>query len=178
MNTQNLKNKLNKKGQSTIEFIMTFPLVVGMTFLFMKLAVNYTDGYYIHYATFMASRAYLTLDTEKTEETAGDNDAFKAATRVFKRYKPDLLITNFDGTLKENNIDSMSFKVFTGVWLEYTRTFAIGFLGGTEKVKLRSESFLGREPIRTEVWKSICTNISRVTMGTCEKHTTLDDNGG
>ncbi len=157
---------------------MTFPIVVGFSFLFVRLAVNYTDGYYIHYATYMASRTYMSLDTEKTEESAGDSDAFKAASRVFRRYKPEILINGFDGELKENNIDSVSVKVFTGVWVEYTRTFAMGFLGGTEKVKLRSESFLGREPIRTEVWKAICTNISRVTQGTCQKHTTLDDNGG
>ena len=96
----------NNKGQSTIEFILTFTAAVGFIFLFLKMALNYTDGYIVHHATFMASRAYLVGDAEQYANAgAGDVKAFDMAKAVFSKNLPSALIPNFNGTLKENNPD-------------------------------------------------------------------------
>ena len=67
----------NEKGQSVIEFLMSFTLVVGLLMFFFKMALGYTNGYMVHYATFMASRAYLTNDVSTT--TDPDGAAFNQA---------------------------------------------------------------------------------------------------
>lgn len=174
----------NNKGQSTIEFILTFTAAVGFIFLFLKLALNYTNGYMVHHATFMASRAYLVRDDRQTIED-GDVQAFKAAKEVFKKNLPDGLISP-DLALEEKNHngpDKVKFLAFVGIWVEFFQTFSLGFVGGKDKMAFRSESFLGREPTRTESTIQVCKAITFVTKGRegidgCAKQATLDDNGG
>ena len=174
----------NNKGQSTIEFILTFTAAVGFIFLFLKMALNYTNGYIVHHATFMASRAYLVGDAEQyANPGAGDDKAFKLAQSVFSKNLPSALIPNFNGSLKENNPDSAKFSVFIGVWVEYSQVFSLGFVGGKDQVTYRSESFLGREPTRAESTAQVCQAIASVTgqdpkSGGCNTQATLDDNGG
>lgn len=172
--------KINSKGQSTIEFILTFTSAVGFIFLFLKMAINYTNGYIVHHATFMASRAYLVSDAERYNDPAdGDAPAFKLAEAVFKKNIPEGLITGFDGVLTENNPNTAGFPVFIGVWAEFNQAFSLGFIGGKDKVAFRSESFLGREPTRAESTSQVCLAIRSITQGQkCELQMTLDDNGG
>jgi hypothetical protein len=83
----------NSKGQSTIEFIFSFTAAVGFVFLFLKMALNYTNGYMVHHATFMASRAYLVSDSESAQTPeARDQKAFDHARTVFNKHLPDGLI--------------------------------------------------------------------------------------
>ena len=169
----------NNKGQSTIEFILTFTAAVGFIFLFLKMALNYTNGYMVHHATFMASRAYLVNDAERYgSASAGDNEAFKIANEVFTKNLPEALIPNFNGVLKENNPSSVAFSAFVGVWVEFTQAFSLGFVGGKDRVTFRSESFLGREPTRAESRIQVCSAIMAVTGESCSVQATLDDNGG
>lgn len=169
----------NNKGQSTIEFILTFTAAIGFIFLFLKMALNYTNGYMVHHATFMASRAYLVGDAERYGDAgAGDAQAFELAKEVFKKNLPEALMPNFDGIVKENNPGVIDSSVFVGIWVEFTQAFSVGFIGGKDKVAFRSESFLGREPTRAESVLQVCRAISLVTQGGCEIEATLDDNGG
>ena len=174
-----IKMKKNNKGQSTIEFILTFTAAVGFIFLFLKMALNYTNGFMVHHATYMASRSYLVSDEERYDNAgAGDAQAFQLAKAVFSKNLPDGLIQNFNGVLKENNPDSVSLAVFVGVWVEFTQVFSLGFVGGKDPVVFRSESFLGREPTRAESAIQVCSAIKSVTGNGCSVHATLDDNGG
>ena len=169
----------NNKGQSTIEFILTFTAAIGFIFLFLKMALNYTNGYMVHHATFMASRAYLVGDAEQYGSPgAGDKMAFDLAKDVFAKNLPSALIPNFNGILKENNPDSVKLSLFVGVWTEFTQAFSVGFVGGKDQVAFRSESFLGREPTRAESAAQVCIAIKAVTGGSCDIQATLDDNGG
>jgi hypothetical protein len=174
----------NNRGQSTIEFILTFTAAVGFIFLFLKMALNYTNGYIVHHATFMASRAYLVGDSElDPKPEAGDAKALDLAKSVFSKNLPSALIPNFNGSLKANDPDSAKFAVFVGVWVEYTQAFSLGFVGGKDQVTYRSESFLGREPTRAESTTQVCRAIASVTgqgpdSGGCSTQATLDDNGG
>lgn len=174
-----MKDK-NNKGQSTIEFVITFTAAVGFIFLFLKMSLNYTNGYMVHHATFMASRAYLVGDSESQADIVGrDGNAFALAEKVFKKNLPTDLIQGFDGVLKEHNPGVVKYSVFIGVWTEFTQVFSLGFVGGKDPVRFRSESFLGREPSRVETFAQTCAAISTVTLGSgCDFQATLEDNGG
>lgn len=164
----------NQKGQSVIEFLLTFTVISGMLFFFVKMATGFTNGYMVHYATYMASRAFLSNDNPRT--TDRDGAAFNQAKAVYKRLLPEGLITGFNGELKINDPESLNFKVFTGVYSEFTQVMSAGFVGGSEPVYHRSESFLGREPTRVEAIEQTCRAIS-ILAGDCETLATLDDNG-
>lgn len=143
------------------------------------MALNYTNGYMVHHATFMASRAYLVGDAERYESpAAGDARAFELAKSVFEKNLPEALIPNFDGVLQKNEPGAVGVPVFIGIWVEFSQAFSLGFVGGKEKIAFRSESFLGREPTRAESAFQICQAIKTVTLGSCDKQATLDDNGG
>lgn len=176
-----LKKKKQQAGQSTIEFIMTFSMVFAFTFLFLKIAMNYTDGYMVHYATFMASRSFLTVDPKQQKYENVDNsddDAAKYAKETFKKYLPDGLIKDFNGQVNVIDPGTAKFTTFIGVFTKYSTPFSLGIVGGTDELDMRSESFLGREPTRFEVYFQICNAIKTVTGATCDKQATLDDNGG
>jgi len=181
--------KKYNKGQSTIEFIMTFSAAVGFIFLFLKMALNYTNGFMVHHATYMASRAYLVGDAERYGAPgSGDPYAFELAKSVFKKNLPEALIPRFDGELMENSFErTKPFSVFVGVWTEFTQFFSAGFIGGREAIKFRSESLLGREPTRSDSTLQTCLAVKNVITGSgssgdsnqCEVfQATLDDNGG
>lgn len=174
----------NNKGQSTIEFIMTFSAAIGFIFLFLKMAMNYTDGYMVHHATYMASRAYLVSDNNRNSTNEDDNQALTKAKNVFDRYLPQGLVSGVNSSmLKENNPDSTKFTAFIGLYVEYSQKFSIGFIGGKAPINFYSESFLGREPTRRETRDQICLAItsqglSGKGLSACNVHVTLEDNGG
>lgn len=167
----------NQKGQSTIEFIITFSVTVGFIFLFMQMAINYTNGYLIHHATFMASRAYLSADSEQKDPNLGDKNAEILAQNIFKHYMPAFLKPDLS-KLKVNG-PTIDKKAFVGVYYDFTQIFSLSFIGGKDEMFFRSESFLGREPTRPENNSQICKRMkSIIGATTCEFHMTLDDNGG
>jgi hypothetical protein len=168
-------------GQSTIEFIMTFTAAVGFIFLFLKLAMNYTSGYMVHHATYMAARSYLVVDEERDGDGPGDDAALAKAKTVFTRYLPPGLVNGVDvEELEPNKISfDMNFAAFIGLWIQYTQAFSLGFVGGKAPVIFRSEAFLGREPTRFESVSQVCIALKSAIPGkSCSVHVTLDDNGG
>lgn len=175
-----IKTKRNK-GQSTIEFIMTFTVAVGFIFLFLRMALNYTDGFMVHHATYMASRAYLVSDEDRRSLDEGDAKAMQKAKEVFAKYLPEGLVKGVEtGSLKENNPDpgKTKFHAFVGVWIEFYQRFSMGFIGGKESIHFVSESFLGREPTRSESRTQVCQAIMSLGLSKCDVHVTLEDNGG
>ncbi len=176
------KNKFRQNsGQSTIEFLMTFTAAVGFIFVFLKMALNYTDGYMVHHATFLAARSYLVADADRDDIDEGDRLAKTTAERVFTSYLPDGLIKGVTGgDLKENspNPTTTKFRAFVGLYIEYAQRFSIGFVGGKSNVNFRSEAFLGREPSRSESKQQVCAAIKSLGLSRCDVHVTLEDNGG
>ena len=167
----------NEEGQSTIEFVVCFSLVVGLMFLFLKFAVNTTNGYLVHYANFMASRTYLVVDINASEFNAGDSRAFTEATKVFNSYNIDGFIPGFNGELKVNSPASGVNKVFVGTYVEYTDLFSLSDqVGGKHQMTYLSESFLGREPVRSECLARVCKAMQALGSD-CNLHTTFYDNG-
>lgn len=175
-------NKLkNNKGQSTIEFILTFSMAVGFIFLFLKMAMNYTDGYMVHHATYMAARSYLVSDEQRASIEEGDQRALVKARDVFTRYLPEGLVAGASASqLQENNPDpsKTKFHAFVGLWTEFSQKFSLGFVGGKDSVRFVSEAFLGREPTRSETREQVCNAIKNLGLNRCDVHVTLEDNGG
>lgn len=168
-----------KSGQSTIEFLFSFIFVFGFVFLFLKVSYNYTNGFLVHYANFMAARAYMVVDTNSNSPDGSDAAAAKRATEIFdNQFALDKFIPGFGrGKLKINSPTYSGHKLYIGAYVEYSEKFSSSpVLGGTSRLKLMSESFLGREPTRSECLARICQSV--VALGSdCTAHVTIADNG-
>ena len=174
-------DKKKEAGQSTIEFLLTFIFVLAFIFSTLKLSFIYTNGYLVHYATFMASRAYLVVDINSNQPEGSDGAAWRRASEVFKRFPLDKFIGGYDQNLQVNHPDSggqgFDRNLYVGVFTDFSHTFGLSpVVGGRKEVRFRSESFLGREPTRAECLERICMAL-RLVGGNCENHSTIFDNG-
>lgn len=176
--------KKSKSGQSTIEFILSFSIVLGVFFLFIKMAINYVDGYLIHYATYMASRTYLTADSDASELTITENVAMRMSKKVFD----GIVIQGFSHPLSKNlkfnqliDVGGKHINDFVGVYVDFKQTFSpLSFVGGKQILNMRSESFLGKEPPKQECLDRICkaTEKARQKSGmSCNQYSTFFDDG-
>lgn len=168
-----------QEGQSTIEFILTFTFGMSAILLIFNSAMNYTVGYLVHYATFMSSRTFLTVDTDSNSPTQSIATARGEAEKTFKRFN----LKKFgipDSSLRFNNPDtsmSSSDYLMVGTYAIYEREMDImGKLTGNAKLNMISESFLGREVSRAECIRRVCMAVSGT--GSCAGlDTTLIDDG-
>ncbi len=168
---------LNERGQSTMEFLLAFTFVFTLIFLIFQVGVNFTNGYLVHYATFVASRTYLVIDNNSNNIASGDEDAKGRAISVFNQFPVDKFVPGFRSELKINHPMQIPNNLFVGAWVEYPEKFGISdMIGGIKDVSLRSESFLGREPSRVTCLTRICEAMKEIG-GTCGDHTTFFDDG-
>lgn len=173
--------EIKNKGQSTIEFLMTFTAAVGFIFMFLKMALNYTDGYMVHHATFMAARSYMVIDRDRDNIEEGDAIAKNYASTVFTKYLPESFVKGVSaGMLQVNSPDptQTKFRAFVGLYIAYSQKFSVGYVGGKSLVNFVSEAFLGREPTRSETKQQTCSAIKSLGLSSCSVHVTLEDNGG
>lgn len=164
----------NQQGQSTIEFIFSFGFAFFLIIYTLKVALNYTTGYLVHYATYMASRTYLTFENSgaATDPALIIKEVFDD-TKVGLYNKQIIVDTN---TLKPQ-LEPAGAGVLNGVSFDWSTTFStVGLFGGRAVLNMKSESFLGREPDRKECSKQTCT-AARRSPGACGKAFTVVDNG-
>ena len=170
-----------ESGQSTVEFLLSFTLILGFLFSFMSLAFSFTNGYLLHYATYMASRAYMVFDDDNLDPQVTDQAARNWSNQAFEKYKLDLLINSFE-KLEFNDPSNPSFQgrasnLYVGVWTDITQSFLIPVITKSLGLNLRSESFLGKEPTKGECYQQICEAMKSVGAEGCVKHVTVADNG-
>lgn len=165
----------NNKGQSTVEFVITFAFTIGLTFLFLSSSINYVGGYLVHYGNFVASRAYLTFDSSSSSIAGSLADAKVEAERVFHSYN----LSGFGAHNVEVNSPLEVKPLFTGTVVTYKRKLSlVKFLTGNEEATLVSESFLGKEPMRNECLTNICKAMGDGSGGCSNTmDVTLYDNG-
>ncbi|MDC1173763.1 hypothetical protein OAT67_00075 [Bacteriovoracaceae bacterium] len=166
------------EGQSTIEFLMSFIFVIGFMMTFVRISMNYTNGYLVHYATYVSSRAFMVADNNGQGGDA-DNYATLKARRVYERFNFAAFINDFDSQLRVNTpavMDDSQTNLYVGVYVDYRDFFSTPNLGPAEPLDLRSESYLGREPTRVECYQRICDMIRQIN-GDCQFHATVVDNG-
>ncbi|MGZ3705433.1 MAG: TadE/TadG family type IV pilus assembly protein [Bdellovibrionota bacterium] len=68
----------NEEGQVIVEFVIVFGMISTLIFLFVQMSWGIAFGHYTHYATFMASRAYLAAGATQA-------DQYEAAATVLKQ---------------------------------------------------------------------------------------------
>ncbi len=170
-------------GQSTIEFLTSFIFVFGLLFMFIKIGINTTSGYVIHYATFMASRTYLVHDENSNNVGTGDTRAENATRRVFSEI---IAQAGLGGITLEFNAPSFSGrKALVGVRAKFKQKFSFSkLIGGGKMMDMVSESYLGREPVRAECLDQVCDATAIIAgSNACESEvngktfSTLYDNG-
>lgn len=154
--------KNNQSGQSTIEFIFSFIFAVSLILLVFNTSLNYASGYVTHYATFMASRVFLTQDSNDNNWGPGDRSgAVNAAKSAFAAFKLDVFGINTTLEINDDlNVDAGRYLMI-GAYAKYSRKMDIvGQITGQSRLELISESFLGREPTRGVCASRVCTAIS------------------
>lgn len=174
------KKRSNEEGQSTIEFLMSFAIVFGFVFSFLKLAIVYTNGYLVHYLTFQASRAYMVTETGSNSPSGSDGAAKDEAVKVFESYGITTLLPNFTGTpvIEDPETNAGNSKnLYVGVRVEFEEFINIPGTNRKITFPLVSESYLGREPTQAECFEGVCASLSDVSGAGCKKHTTVADNG-
>lgn len=177
----NGRNIQGEDGQSTIEFLVSFTLVLGFLFAFLKLAIVYTNGYLVHYVTFQASRAYMITERGSNSPAGSDSASKDAAEELFDAYKIETIIPGFSGRPiiedPESNLGNAK-NLYVGVRVEFEEYISIP--GGNAKINfpLTSESYLGKEPTHAECFERICRAFSDLPgVNGCMAHTTVADNG-
>lgn len=178
------KIRSNEKGQSTIEFIFTFAFGVSVILLIFNSALNYATGYLVHYATFMASRVYLTQDnslgTFGTDQNNFQTSAAEAANTAFAKYNLGIFGVPSDG-FKINHASSnmqSSEALMVGAYTTFNqRIDVMGRLVGESKLELVSESFLGKEPTRYVCAVRVCKAVTNLESCSGNMDITLFDDG-
>lgn len=167
----------NQEGQSTVEFLASFVFVFTLMVVMIRFALTAANGYMVHYATFMASRSYLVFDHNINAADGADAPAFQQAQTVFNSYQLGNLMGGTPPVLKVNHPEFGGKSVFVGVYADFEQAFSIPKLfGGSAPLKLRSESFLGREPTRATCTERVCKAMQDAG-GVCSKNSTFFDNG-
>ncbi len=155
----------DEKGQSAIEFILTFAFGLGIVFLFAIQSLNATKGFLVHYANFMAARTYqvndLGIDNTQTMMT---NAAAEAA-KVFSSYALGSFGINAQFKIITPN---QGRGIYSGGVAEFSEALsALPFVGGGATANFYSESFLGKEPLRMTCFEQTCAAITGSPNG-CE----------
>lgn len=173
----------NEKGQSTVEFILTFAFGVSLILVIFNTSLNHATGYLVHYATFMASRVYLTADSHVgsvTDVQPSLQTAEQRAVDAFNQY--NLSVFNIpNGNFKVNKVNrGQDPSEFLTVGTLTTFELYIDILGritGSKKLEQVSESFLGKEPTRAECAARVCRAIVGSETCTQDMDITLYDDG-
>ena len=174
LNTQSRK----ESGQSTIEFVMTFAFVIMFLGVFVRFAINVTNGYIVHYVTFKASRAMLVHDNNSNTESTVDQAAKAVGKEVFEEFLPNFDLNKVElRTPTDIGNSETSKNVFSGVVATFEQPFALGAMGGDTPLSMVSESFLGRIPPIIYCRNQTCEAVKLIGGPECSGNTTLVDNG-
>jgi hypothetical protein len=165
------KRKLNQEGQSTVEFALTMILFFSFMLFFLQICLVFSFGSYVHYATFMSARAYLSSGPDQSDQMRRAKSVMGAmlkqsATQTRTDKFP--MIAKGDGgdgdfpglNLGQGELYRVGDRAYS--WMEgvrYTfksRLFLIPFgrpdasSSRGNSISLTSESWLGREPTSSE----------------------------
>ena len=165
-------------GQSTIEFIITFTFGMSAILLIFNSAMNYTAGYLVHYATFMASRTYLTVDSETAGVGGSNSLAEQEARKTFARFnlsKFGIPNSSLQFNPQTSGMSSSEY-LMVGTYAMFERQIDImGRITGEQKVRMISESFLGKEVSRAICADRMCYAIQGSACPVAWDVTLFDD---
>ena len=118
-----------ESGQSTIEFLLIFVFILGFVFSALKLSFIYTNGYLVHYATFMASRAYMVVDINSHTPEVPKGVPGGKRLKFSGAFPLDKFIRGYDQNLQFNEPDgngqNFDRNLYVGVYTDFTQRFWI-----------------------------------------------------
>lgn len=166
----------NQDGQVAFEFLLVFAFALGITFMFVYMSTNFVAGYLAHYATFMASRTFLTADDGGRNVEAVFAFAENRARDKFATYP--LHFFNMDpAQLKIERPGAGKKAIFVGATFKFRKLLSpMKAIGGQERATFFTESFLGKEPTRRTCYDQVCAAIGQQQCS-MEMDVTLFDNG-
>lgn len=177
-----IKKNLSEAGQSTVEFILTFAFGVSLILVIFNTSMNFATGYLVHYATFMASRVYLTQDNmtgtigNSSPALSGSVETAKTAFNVY-----NLSVFNVDNSSfiinPAGNTDPSTYMTVGGVTKFELNMDIMGQIAGSKKIEMTSESFLGKEVTRAECASRTCFGITGAESCDDTYDITLFDDG-
>lgn len=134
----------NRKGQAAVEFIAVVVVVFFFLLFYLSLAILLVGSSYMDYATFMAARTYKSgFSSEEYQKIY--------AQQIFQKYvsQVDGFIRNpklsFAATNAESEQGKGAFATYD-IDLFYLPPLFLGGAIPNGRLKLKSESFLGRDP--------------------------------
>jgi hypothetical protein len=83
---------LGERGQSTLEFVLTLTLILGFSLFFIQASLVFAYGNYVHYATFMSARAYLSAGPTREDQVMR---ARSVIVRMLKRSEAEAGVDRF-----------------------------------------------------------------------------------
>lgn len=175
--------KLQQRGQASLEFVVTFFVGLGFILLILSQGINFTAGYLAHYATFMASRTFLSYENRGSDPqsiiTQAGTGAMAQSRVTFNRIADGSTFLNGDD-LQFNYPGASTIAEYFGAFYKMERPFSFFPLyGGDLEMNFRSEAFLGKEPMKTICSKRLCQKLTgnEDCSGDLAKHITVYDNG-
>jgi hypothetical protein len=156
--------KMADSGQATIEFALTMILFFSFFLFFLQLSLVMAYGNFVHYATFMSARAYLSAGPDQEDQQKRARDVI---VQMLKKSAGASGVERFPFIAKGvGGTDPGGFEIMengqgqswlTGVRYTFKSKLMMIPMGGTRSSKgainsvtLTSESFLGREPTTAE----------------------------
>lgn len=169
----------NEAGQVAVEFILTLAFGLGVSFLFISLTFNYTVGHAVHYVNYMVSRSFLVYDISNESVESNIRSAVTQAQRVYESYRLDRFNVPNDALTiyAPGSSGNAENALFVGSTLKYSGNLSLfRNLADIEALNFYSESFLGKEPLRSECHQRICEGMG---MQNCNDDLliTMYDNG-
>ena len=68
----------NKSGQAMVEFMLGLMVIISFFFFYVRMCAVFAIGNYIHYATFMAARAYMSSAATEDAQKGNADAVLKA----------------------------------------------------------------------------------------------------
>lgn len=164
------KEPSNQQGQSTIEFALVLIMLMAFVLFFIQLSFVFAYGNFVHYATFMSARAYLSSGIDRGDQV---ERARSVIVRLLKKSEGESGTERFpaiakgeggdDGVVKglaigtPQNFSKTDTSLSWQEGVRYTfrsRIFLMPLSGkkdsGPSSLTLTSESWLGRETTTEE----------------------------
>jgi hypothetical protein len=161
------RSQKKESGQAIMEFVLSLMIVISFFFFYVKMAAVFAVANYIHYATFMAARAYVS--SAGTEELQRGNAEIVLTKMIGSRFKAIVTATDCDAGCPQNAMagvkggnvgqgpyaqeSSYSNRWNQGVTYSYKAKLSL-FPWNRESealnMKLVSESWMPREPSEEE----------------------------
>lgn len=153
----------NNSGQVTIEFIFSFSIALIFLVFFLYFAFNFTVGYLAHYATYSASRAFLSHDIASRDSRLSMEEAIEHAKREFNNYGVNRFGLKSTNGIQFNLPGQVLAFEYVGSFFRFIPPFTTEDAEGKPH-DFVSESFLGKEPTRGDC---ICQVLEQMDGVTC-----------